>query len=74
LFISCVGFEVLTQLIVKFTIFWNVTSCSLQRFTDVSEEPTAYVIVGRSTVEEYAKKTTASRAVLHHENGGSIFL
>jgi hypothetical protein len=39
---KCVGFEVLTAVLMKSTIFWDITSCS-RLSTDVSEEQ----IVGR---------------------------
>jgi hypothetical protein len=34
----CVGFEVLTEVTMKSTVFWDMTPCSQKKFTDVSEE------------------------------------
>jgi hypothetical protein len=39
-----VGFEVLTWMLMKITVFWDMTPCSLAEFVDVSEGIFAYVI------------------------------
>lgn len=39
----CVGFEVLTAVTSNRSIFWCVTTCSLVKLTDVSEERTAFI-------------------------------
>jgi hypothetical protein len=46
-----VGFEVLTAVIIKSTVFWDTTPCSPWKSTDVSEKYIASIF----RVEEYAK-------------------
>jgi hypothetical protein len=40
---SYIGFEVLTAMIMKSTIFCDITLCNPLKVTDVSEEPTASI-------------------------------
>jgi hypothetical protein len=37
------GFEVLTVVVIKSTIFWDITQCSPLKSTDVSEEHIASI-------------------------------
>jgi hypothetical protein len=37
-------FEVLTAMTAKFSVFWEVTLCSLEQCTDVSENPATFII------------------------------
>jgi hypothetical protein len=37
------GFEVLTSVVIKSTIFWDITPCSPLKSTDVSKEEIAFI-------------------------------
>jgi hypothetical protein len=37
-------FEVLIAMTTKFGVFWDVTLCSLEQYTDVSVKPAKFVI------------------------------
>jgi hypothetical protein len=39
-----VRFKVLTAMLMKMAVFWDMTPCSLVEFADVSEDIFAYVI------------------------------
>jgi hypothetical protein len=40
-FIGVAGFDVLTAVIMKISIFWDITPCSPFKYTDISEENVA---------------------------------
>jgi hypothetical protein len=50
--VSAVGFEILTAVSMKSTIFWDITPCSLLDVNDVSEKNVAFSFRD----EEYAKR------------------
>jgi hypothetical protein len=43
IYFACVGFEVLTEVVMKSSVFWHITLCSLLKASDISEEYVASI-------------------------------
>jgi hypothetical protein len=39
----CLGFEALTAVVMKSSIFWDITPCTLLKSIDISEEHVAFI-------------------------------
>jgi len=59
-----VGFEVLTWMLMKIAVFWDMTPCSLVEFVDVSEGIFAYVIKVRDGGSRTLWNVTFQRAII----------